>query len=134
MMDVALKDNYPQPDVVFLYKIVKGHASHSFGTYCAFVAGVPEELLERANEVAIKLTRNEPLEPITSNQARIVPSRLIKVVCLCLYVPLCYKWGTLMRPREKKAFCFRKRWLVVLRCDSSLFEQHGEEISAESDS
>ncbi|KAF6168217.1 hypothetical protein GIB67_011602 [Kingdonia uniflora] len=35
-------------DIVFLYRLVPGHALLSYGLHCALLAGVPEEVLKRA--------------------------------------------------------------------------------------
>ncbi|KAF3453432.1 hypothetical protein FNV43_RR03872 [Rhamnella rubrinervis] len=35
-------------DVVFLYRLVPGHAPLSYGLHCALLAGVPEEVIKRA--------------------------------------------------------------------------------------
>ncbi len=37
--------------LVFLYRLVLGHAGPSFGLYCAQSAGVPQAVLERASHV-----------------------------------------------------------------------------------
>ena len=37
--------------LVFLYRLVAGHAAPSFGVHCAQLAGVPEAALERARHI-----------------------------------------------------------------------------------
>ncbi|MCH5268145.1 MAG: DNA mismatch repair protein MutS [Lachnospiraceae bacterium] len=46
-------------DIVFLRKIVKGGADRSYGIQVAKLAGVPESVLERANELAEQLSDND---------------------------------------------------------------------------
>jgi DNA mismatch repair protein MSH6 len=38
--------------VVFLYKLITGHAESSHGTHVAKLAGVPQKVIERADEVS----------------------------------------------------------------------------------
>jgi DNA mismatch repair protein MSH6 len=38
--------------LVFLYKLIDGVASSSFGTHVASLAGVPSEVVERAEEIS----------------------------------------------------------------------------------
>ena len=49
-------------DVTFLYRLVPGGMSHSFGIHVARLAGIPPEVLERAKEVLKNLEQGE-LEP-----------------------------------------------------------------------
>ncbi|KAL4201373.1 hypothetical protein AMTRI_Chr02g258370 [Amborella trichopoda] len=51
-MNVLRPDKYcinEAEDIIFLYRLVPGHAFLSYGLHCAQLAGVPEEVLERAN-------------------------------------------------------------------------------------
>lgn len=41
----------PVDDIVFLYRLVPGHALMSYGIHCARLAGVPQEVVERANSI-----------------------------------------------------------------------------------
>jgi DNA mismatch repair protein MSH6 len=43
--------------LVFLYKLVKGIATSSFGTHVARLAGVPEPVVERADAVSADFVR-----------------------------------------------------------------------------
>ncbi|KAF3446971.1 hypothetical protein FNV43_RR12151 [Rhamnella rubrinervis] len=49
-MSVRRPDNSSMDteDVVFLYRLVPGHAPLSYGLHCALLAGVPEEVIKRA--------------------------------------------------------------------------------------
>jgi len=49
------------PDVVYLYKLQPGKSSFSHGRHVAQMAGVPEELLIRAQEVTSSLNKGEPI-------------------------------------------------------------------------
>jgi len=54
--------------LVFLYKLAKKSAtSSSFGMYCAYLAGVPVEILQRSAMISYKMEQNEPIEPIEAN-------------------------------------------------------------------
>lgn len=48
--------------IVFLRKIVEGGADKSYGVQVAKLAGVPDAVIERANEISEKLTSNDILE------------------------------------------------------------------------
>ena len=50
-------------DVVFLYKLVSGHAAPSYGLHCARLAGVPPPVVARAADVLRSLEAGEPLAP-----------------------------------------------------------------------
>ncbi|ROL57061.1 DNA mismatch repair protein MutS [Bacteroidetes/Chlorobi group bacterium Naka2016] len=46
-VEVIEKEN----KVIFTHKLKKGHSDHSFGIYVAQMAGIPEEVINRANEI-----------------------------------------------------------------------------------
>ena len=46
-------------DIIFLRKIIKGGADKSYGIQVAKLAGVPEDVLRRAYEIADQLTEND---------------------------------------------------------------------------
>ena len=46
-------------DIIFLRKIIKGGADKSYGIQVAKLAGVPEDVLHRAYEIADQLTKND---------------------------------------------------------------------------
>lgn len=54
---VAVKEN--GNDVVFLRKIVPGGADRSYGIHVAMLAGVPDSVLNRANEIVAELSDND---------------------------------------------------------------------------
>ncbi len=54
---IAVKES--GEDIVFLRKIVKGGADKSYGIQVAKLAGVPKEVLTRADEIAKDLTEND---------------------------------------------------------------------------
>jgi DNA mismatch repair protein MutS len=45
--------------IIFLHKIVPGYADHSYGIEVAKMAGLPEEVTERAKEILINLEQKE---------------------------------------------------------------------------
>ncbi|KAL9316661.1 hypothetical protein ACSQ67_017662 [Phaseolus vulgaris] len=55
-------------DIVFLYRLVPGHAHHSYGMlalfrlHCALLAGVPEEIVKRAAAVLDAVSNNNHVE------------------------------------------------------------------------
>ncbi|MBP3431816.1 MAG: DNA mismatch repair protein MutS [Clostridia bacterium] len=49
--------------VIFLHKIIRGHANKSFGVEVAKLAGVPDKVIERAKEISVNLESvNEKLD------------------------------------------------------------------------
>ncbi len=49
--------------IVFMRKIVRGHASRSFGVEVAKLAGVPEEVIDRAKDISVNLEKvNQKLD------------------------------------------------------------------------
>lgn len=54
---IAVKEN--GDDIVFLRKIVKGGADKSYGIQVARLAGVPEEVTNRAKEIVAKLSESD---------------------------------------------------------------------------
>ncbi|KAJ7960788.1 DNA mismatch repair protein MSH5 [Quillaja saponaria] len=49
-------------DIVFLYRLVPGHALHSYGLHCALLAGVPDEVIKRAAFVLDAIGNNKRVE------------------------------------------------------------------------
>lgn len=57
----AVKEN--GENVIFLRKIVPGNIDHSYGIYVARLAGLPEKVLQRAQEIFVMLDENDKNEP-----------------------------------------------------------------------
>ncbi len=57
-----LKDN-----VLFLRKLVEGGSEHSFGIHVAKMAGMPQQVLRRANQVLKKLEKSHSSEELTES-------------------------------------------------------------------
>lgn len=55
-----LKDN-----VLFLRKLVEGGSAHSFGIHVAKMAGMPQQVLRRANKILEKLEKSHSSEELT---------------------------------------------------------------------
>jgi DNA mismatch repair protein MutS len=55
-----LKDN-----VLFLRKLVEGGSAHSFGIHVAKMAGMPQQVLHRANQILKKLEKSHSSEELT---------------------------------------------------------------------
>jgi DNA mismatch repair protein MSH5 len=76
-MQVELDETEGEDDIVFLFKLVPGFAHSSFGLNCARLAGITEQIIDRAKEVAEQLgqngqeegTQRKPLQPVTSEKA-----------------------------------------------------------------
>lgn len=48
-------------DIIFLYKLVPGHALMSYGIHCARLSGVPLEVVERANSILEMVQSDKPI-------------------------------------------------------------------------
>ncbi|WP_038267867.1 DNA mismatch repair protein MutS [Zhouia amylolytica] len=57
-----LKDN-----VLFLRKLVKGGSEHSFGIHVAKMAGMPQQVIHRANKILKKLEKSHSSDELTEN-------------------------------------------------------------------
>ena len=55
-----LKDN-----VLFLRKLIKGGSEHSFGIHVAKMAGMPQQVLRRANKILSKLEKSHSSDELT---------------------------------------------------------------------
>ncbi|KAH9542023.1 hypothetical protein CY35_14G093200 [Sphagnum magellanicum] len=55
-------------DIVFLYRLVLGHAVPSYGVHCAELAGVAPEILVRANEILELMTETKNIERLDTQQ------------------------------------------------------------------
>ena len=71
---VAVTEN--KEDIVFLRKVIRGVADQSYGVHVARLAGLPKEVIDRANEIlkllnANILVNNEPVVPIVENHMKI---------------------------------------------------------------
>ncbi|MED6216164.1 MutS protein msh5 [Stylosanthes scabra] len=54
-------------DIVFLYRLVPGHAHHSYGLHCALLAGVPHEIVKRAAVVLDAVANNKCIERLCND-------------------------------------------------------------------
>jgi len=63
-MDIMVSDSETGPTVHYLYKLKLGFSLHSYGFHCAKLAGVPQDLISRAECVAECLCTNQPIKPI----------------------------------------------------------------------
>lgn len=67
-LNVAVREN--QGDVTFLHKIVSGAADKSYGIHVAKIAGVPKEVVNRAQEILDELENNETALNVKVNAKR----------------------------------------------------------------
>ena len=51
----------PEAEQIFLYRLVPGYMSQSFGLYCAQMAEIPFDIIERAGQI-ISHQQVKPLE------------------------------------------------------------------------
>ncbi|TYC09192.1 DNA mismatch repair protein MutS [Bizionia gelidisalsuginis] len=65
-----LKDN-----VLFLRKLVEGGSEHSFGIHVAKLAGMPQQVLHRANTILKKLEKSHSSEELT-NKVKIIKDEM----------------------------------------------------------
>ncbi|XP_038903564.1 DNA mismatch repair protein MSH5 isoform X1 [Benincasa hispida] len=63
-MSVIRADNdcTENEDIVFLYRLIPGHALPSYGLHCALLAGVPDEVIKRAAFVLDAMENNKHVE------------------------------------------------------------------------
>jgi len=59
--------------IIFLRKLQEGGSEHSFGIHVARMAGMPKEVLERANDILKKLEKDHELD-ITDKDERVLSS------------------------------------------------------------
>ncbi|XP_052178845.1 DNA mismatch repair protein MSH5 isoform X1 [Diospyros lotus] len=61
-------DNTDVEEIVFLYRLVPGHALLSYGLHCALLAGVPEEVIKRAAFVLDAIGTNKHIERVRNEK------------------------------------------------------------------
>ncbi|KAK4795156.1 hypothetical protein SAY86_013150 [Trapa natans] len=55
-------------DIVFLYRLVPGHTLLSYGLHCAFLAGVPKEVIDRAASILSSIGNNQVIARIQNGR------------------------------------------------------------------
>lgn len=67
-------------DIVFIRRIIKGAADESYGIEVSKLAGIPEEVVERAKEVLHSLEEDEELRPVkkVSKEKEVDPADLVE--------------------------------------------------------
>ncbi|XP_004295833.1 PREDICTED: DNA mismatch repair protein MSH5 [Fragaria vesca subsp. vesca] len=71
-MSVLRPDNSTDiEDIVFLYRLVPGHALLSYGLHCALLAGVPEEVIKRAAFILEAIGNNQHVERLCNENLAI---------------------------------------------------------------
>lgn len=63
-MDVFVKEDDAQRDVVFMYKLRPGSARQSYGHYVGQLSGIPQAVVERAEAVKALLAAGQPVRPL----------------------------------------------------------------------
>ncbi len=61
--------------VIFLRKLVEGGSQHSFGIHVAKMAGMPNELIKRANEILVELESQRNLATDVTSTLKNLPSK-----------------------------------------------------------
>ncbi|KAJ2899717.1 hypothetical protein MKZ38_002910 [Zalerion maritima] len=56
-----------EDDVTYMYKLRDGRSSSSFGSWCARMNGVEDEVVKRAESIVLLLSRNEDLACVSAN-------------------------------------------------------------------
>ncbi len=69
---VAVKER--GDDVIFLRKIVEGHADESYGIYVAKLAGVPNSVVNRAKKILNKLEEDTVTKKAKANTTKVIDS------------------------------------------------------------
>lgn len=59
VLNYCVKIEEDGKNIVFLHKIIRGGANGSYGIHVARLAGIPEKVLERADEILLTLERSE---------------------------------------------------------------------------
>jgi DNA mismatch repair protein MSH5 len=52
------------------FRLKPGFCTHSYGLYCARIAGLPEDLVKRSEEVGEATLRGESIQPVSGTIAR----------------------------------------------------------------
>ncbi len=63
--NVSVKET--KDNVLFLRKLVKGGSHHSFGIHVAKMAGMPQQVIRKANKILKKLEKSHSSEELTDN-------------------------------------------------------------------
>lgn len=71
--NVAVKETGNK--IIFLRKLVEGGSQHSFGIHVARLAGMPNELIKRANEILTELESQRNLATDISSSLKHLPAR-----------------------------------------------------------
>lgn len=48
-------------ELVYLYRLVAGATSSSHGYHCAVKAGMPLDIIQRAQQISVQLSNNQPI-------------------------------------------------------------------------
>ena len=64
--NVSIKET--EKDIIFLRKLIKGGSNHSFGIHVAKMAGMPEEVVLKANHLLKKLESSIDKKSITHSE------------------------------------------------------------------
>lgn len=82
-MDMMLgEENYDtnRSEIIFLYKLIPGILTESFGIQCAKKSGIPMNLIKRAEEVAKKRVNREPILPLQTETSEAEENYFKKIV------------------------------------------------------
>lgn len=67
-------------EVIFLRKVIKGTADKSYGIYVGKMAGLPESVIERANQVLSDLENHEDISISQSKEVKTVKQKFVQPI------------------------------------------------------
>jgi DNA mismatch repair protein MutS len=77
-----------EEEIIFLYRLLPGAASESYGIQVAALAGLPKEVIERAKEILFKLEGRQELVPQKGGKRQkslFPPESILKQYLMGLY-------------------------------------------------
>ena len=90
--NVAVDDSGSGEDVVFLHRIIPGKADRSYGVHVARLAGLPQAVVGRAEEILQDLERSGAAGPRRSTRPSLRGGRPSRRPCRSRSSPKCIPW------------------------------------------
>lgn len=78
------EENENHEDVVFLYKLIPGICTNSYGIHCAKKSGIPLPLIKRAEEISQKREKRERITRLQTENSEQEESYFKKIVDMFL--------------------------------------------------
>lgn len=73
--NVLVEENVEKGEVIFLRKIIEGGTDRSYGIYVAKMAGLPEKIIKRANEILESFEQKNMFSPKSAVRESVLPSK-----------------------------------------------------------